>query len=114
MLVVVRGLTDARSWSLIENTLFLVAGTLAISLPVGTALAVALFRTNLRFRRLAMVLLCIPLLVPLYMQAVAWQAAFGPTGWYRLLDSAPYRAGLLDGWRARFGFMPPRQSRGSR
>ena len=89
---------DARSWSLIENTLFLVAGTLAISLPIGTALGVALFRTDLPLRRAAIVLLGMLIVVPLYVQATAWQAGFRASGWLTLLAAAPYQTGLLEGW----------------
>jgi iron(III) transport system permease protein len=90
---------DARSWSLVENTLLLIAGTLAISLPLGTFLAVALFRTDVYLRRAAIVAVGLLLLVPLYIQAVAWQNGFGSSGWFTLLTSGPYQAGLLEGWR---------------
>jgi len=89
---------DSRSWSLIENTLILVGGTLAISLPLGTALGVMLFRTDLLFRRTAIVLFGLLLVVPLYVQATAWQAGFGASGWLTLLAGAPYQSGLLEGW----------------
>ncbi len=89
---------DARSWSLVENTLLLIAGTLAISLPVGTLLAIALFRTDVLFRRAATVTVGLLLLVPLYVQAVAWQNGFGSSGWFTLLTAGPYQAGLLEGW----------------
>src|SRR5579863_3478610 len=64
--------SDHRTWSLVENTLLLIAGTLALSLPVGTALALLLFRTDAPARRTALVLLGIMLVVPLYLQAAAW------------------------------------------
>jgi len=89
---------DARSWSLIGNTLFLVAGTLAIGLPIGTTLGIALFRTDLPLRRVGIVVLGLLLVVPLYVQATAWQAGFGASGWLTLLASAPYQSGLLEGW----------------
>ena len=89
---------DARSWSLVENTLLLIAGTLAISLPVGIGLAITLFRTDVRFRRAAIVGLGLLLVVPLYIQAVAWQNGFGSSGWFTLLTAGPYQAGLLEGW----------------
>jgi iron(III) transport system permease protein len=89
---------DSRSWSLVENTLFLVIGTVAISLPLGTALGVALFRTDVPFRRAAIVLVGLLLVVPLYVQATAWQAGFGASGWFTLLSGSPYQTGLLEGW----------------
>jgi len=92
-------LSDRRTWSLIENTLLLVAGTLAISLPIGTALAVLLFRTDAPGRRTVAVLLGIMLIVPLYLHAAAWEAGFGPSGWFTVLAGNPYQAELLSGWR---------------
>ncbi|HEV2968942.1 MAG TPA: ABC transporter permease subunit [Pirellulales bacterium] len=92
-------MADARSWWLVENTLLLIAGTLAISIPLGTALAVALYRTDIYFRRAAVAVLCLLLVVPLYLQAAAWQAGFGASGWFTLLTASPYQAGLLEGWR---------------
>src|SRR5438132_1563083 len=89
---------DARSWSLVENTLLLIAGSLAISLPLGTFLAIVLCRTDVLFRRAAIVAIGLLLLVPLYVQAVAWQNGFGSSGWFTLLTAGPYQAGLLEGW----------------
>jgi iron(III) transport system permease protein len=92
-------MADSRSWWLVENTLLLIAGTLAISIPIGTVLAVALFRTDLYFRRAAVAILSLLLVIPLFLQAAAWQAGFGASGWFTLLTASPYQAGLLEGWR---------------
>ncbi len=89
---------DARSWSLLGNTLRLVLWTLAISLPVGTLLAVALFRTDLFLRRSVALVLALLLVIPLYVQATAWQVGFGAAGWFTLLSASPYQTGLLEGW----------------
>ena len=35
---------------------------------------------------------------PLYLQAAAWLAGFGVSGWFTVLTAGPYQAGLLDGW----------------
>ena len=43
-------------------------------------------------------LLGLLLVVPLYVQATAWQAGFGASGWLTLLAAAPYQTGLLEGW----------------
>ncbi len=90
---------DVRTRSLVDNTLLLIAATIAISLPVGTVLAVALCRTDVAGRRIAIAALGVLLWIPLYLQAAAWQAGFGVTGWFTALTAAPYQAGLLDGWR---------------
>ena len=96
-------LSDHRTWSLVENTLLLVAGTLAISLPAGTALAVLLFRTDAPARRTVVVLLGIMLVVPLYLQAAAWEAGFGPSGWFTALTGNPYELPWLSGWWVQCG-----------
>jgi iron(III) transport system permease protein len=75
---------DARLAGLLGNTILLVAGTLAISLPLGIAAAVLLTRTDMPGRRVALALLASMLLVPVYLQAAAWQAGFGLQGWITL------------------------------
>ena len=45
---------DPRQLLLLRNTLLLAAGSCAISLPLGTALAFLLWRTDLPGRRLAL------------------------------------------------------------
>lgn len=77
-------LADDRTRSLAFNTLKLIAGTLAISLPLGAILGILIARTDLPLRRLAAVVLGLLLIVPLYLQAAAWQSGFGPYGWYAL------------------------------
>jgi iron(III) transport system permease protein len=90
---------DARSWSLIANTLRLIAAVLIVSVPPGVAVALLLFRTDVPLRRTAGVLLAVMLIVPLYLQAAAWEAGFGPSGWFTALAARPYQPGLLSGWR---------------
>ncbi len=75
---------DDRLGSLLRNTGWLVLGTLAISLPLGTTAAVLIARTDMPGRRLAAVGLGAMLLVPVYLQAAAWQAGFGLQGWVTL------------------------------
>jgi iron(III) transport system permease protein len=85
---------DARTWTLLLNTLWLAAATCAISLPLGTVLAWLLARTDLPGRRIGIVLLVVMLFVPLYLQAAAWQAGFGLQGWFTLAGRQP---ALLEG-----------------
>ena len=75
---------DDRLGALVFNTALLVAGTLAISLPLGTAAAVLIARTDVAGRRLAAAGLGAVLFVPIYLQAAAWQAGFGLQGWVTL------------------------------
>ena len=75
---------DARLGSLLRNTAWLVFGTLAVSLPLGTVTAVLIVRTDMPGRRPAAAALAAMLLVPVYLQAAAWQAGFGLQGWVTL------------------------------
>ena len=90
---------DERIGMLLANTAWLVAGTLAISMPVGTFLAALLVRTDLPLRRVWLAILAAMLFVPLYLQAAAWQAGFGLQGWYTMIFAQPGTPPLLTGWR---------------
>jgi iron(III) transport system permease protein len=90
---------DTRSRFLAFNTLKLVAATLAFSLPLGCVLGLLIARTDLPMRRTAGVLLGLLIIVPLYLQAAAWQAGFGTFGWYSLAVEASLQTPWLAGWR---------------
>jgi iron(III) transport system permease protein len=66
---------------LVGNTLRLVAGTLAVALPVGIVGAVLLYRTDLPGRSVLRFLTVLTLFVPLPLLCTAWQAALGSGGW---------------------------------
>jgi iron(III) transport system permease protein len=87
---------DYRTWTLVLNTVGLTAATCAVSLPLGTALAWLLVRTDLPGRRGGLTIVGLLPFVPLYLLAAAWQAGFGLQGWCMLSasDSA---------WLARWG-----------
>ena len=68
--------------NVVLNTLVLILGTLAISLPLGVFAAFLMARTNLPGRRLFLFLIAMILVVPLYLQTGAWQAGFGIQGWF--------------------------------
>ncbi|HEV3258777.1 MAG TPA: ABC transporter permease subunit [Gemmataceae bacterium] len=69
-----------RIAELADNTLRLVAGTLALAVPAGTAGAVLLYRTDLPLRRCLRFLTVLMLFIPLPLFVSAWQAALGPDG----------------------------------
>jgi iron(III) transport system permease protein len=75
---------DERTRSLALNTLKLIGGTLAISLPFGALVGALIARTDLPLRRVAAAAIGLLLIVPLYLQAAAWQSGFGPYGWFTL------------------------------
>jgi iron(III) transport system permease protein len=77
-----------RSWAeagrilgLARNTLFLIAGTLALALPLGVIGAVLLYRTDLPFRGVLRLLTILTLFVPLPLFTSGWQAVLGSGGW---------------------------------
>ncbi len=83
--------TAWRSWTeaprlltLARNTFFLVAGTLALALPLGIAGAVLLYRTDLPLRRFWRFLTILTLFVPLPLFTSGWQALLGSGGWLPL------------------------------
>ena len=71
------------------------AAVCALSVPVGTAWAWLLTRTDMPGRRFALGLVAVLLFVPLYLQAAAWEAGFGLQGWAVLAWGLPV---WLDGW----------------
>ena len=74
----------ARLLALSRNTLFLVAGTLAVSLPLGTLAAILLYRTDLPLRGLLRFLVLLTLFVPLPLFTSGWQTVLGSGGWLPL------------------------------
>ncbi len=86
-------LAEAMLWehgfAIVQTTAELLAGTLAISVPVGTFLAIMVARTDLPLRRIVAVLLGLMLVVPLYLQTGAWQAGFGLQGWFTTWSRQP-------------------------
>ncbi|HEY2841244.1 MAG TPA: ABC transporter permease subunit [Pirellulales bacterium] len=85
-----------RTWGLVANTARLVSITCAISIPLGTALAFLITRTDLPGRRVMFVALAWLLFVPLYVQTGAWQAGFGQQGWQTLFG---FGKPWLVGWQ---------------
>jgi iron(III) transport system permease protein len=83
------------------NTALLAAGASLVALPLGTLVAVAIFKTDIIGRNLAAILLTGMLFVPLYVVTGAWDAGFGIQGWHTLVAN-PHLAHepWLAGWRA--------------
>lgn len=74
----------------IQNTLLIIALCLAIAIPIGTFLALMLFRTNAIGTRWAWIALGSQLAVPLYAFAGGWSAGFGMQGWFTSLKLMEY------------------------
>jgi iron(III) transport system permease protein len=90
---------EERIWRLLGNTLILALGSSALSVPVGTLLAILLFRTDLFLRRLLGIAVVVMLFVPLYLQAAGWDAGFGRLGWFSF-SLGQVADPLLGGWGA--------------
>jgi iron(III) transport system permease protein len=84
--------------SSVVNSAVLAAGATAISLPLGTLLAVLLRRYDLPGRQFAAACLGLLLFLPLYVQLSGWDAALGKLGWYSLAVGSMAQP-LLDGMR---------------
>lgn len=82
-----------RLRGLLVNSALLAGGTLLLSVPIGTFLAVVVAKTSVWGKRWLERGLIVLLCVPLYVQATAWQATAGQGGW--LFDGQ-----LLSGWTA--------------
>ena len=74
------------------NTLAVVAGVLFTTVPVAFFLAVTLARTNVFGARLAWLVICSQLVVPLYATVGAWSAGFGTQGWWPLSQAFVVRS----------------------
>src|SRR4051794_27715080 len=72
---------SSRLFGLARNTLLLVLGTVALTLPIGIIAAVLLYRTDLPGRRFFRFVLLLTLFIPLPLFASGWQAALGSGGW---------------------------------
>lgn len=70
-----------RLLALLGTTAQLTLGSLALSLPVGTLLGIAIGKVAFRGRKAFTCLMVSLLFVPLYVQAAAWHAMFGYGGW---------------------------------
>ncbi|MFV1966911.1 MAG: ABC transporter permease [Pirellulaceae bacterium] len=88
---------DARVAFLLRNTLVLGLGTNVVALPVGASLAFLLLRTDIPGRRAGIGALTAVLFLPLYLQAAAWDAAFGYQGWLSLTNTA-FITPLFESW----------------
>jgi iron(III) transport system permease protein len=93
-------LATPRLRGLFLNTALLTGGVLAIALPLGAALGLAVAKIELPGRRVLAWLLVGLLFVPLYCQAGAWRSVLGVGGWLsRPSADNIYADPWLDGWR---------------
>ena len=89
-------LVEPRSRTLALGTLLLASSVCAISVPLGTLLAVLITRTDMPLRRLAGLVLAVLLFAPLVTLAAGWDAGFGISG---VVTTITGGAPMLAGWR---------------
>jgi iron(III) transport system permease protein len=71
----------SRLASLATNTVQLMLGSVALSVPIGTIASVLIYRTDLPGRRFFQFLTILALFVPMPILVSAWQSALGAGGW---------------------------------
>jgi len=87
---------EPRVRMLLVRSLLLAGGSSGLALLPGTLLALLVVKTDVPGRRAVVALLGALLLLPVYLQAAAWQSGFGVGGWAtRIWHTTP----LLAGWR---------------
>jgi iron(III) transport system permease protein len=89
----------ARLSHLGRNTLVLTASTAVVAVPIGTLLAVLLFRTSFVGRELLRIVLAISLFIPLPIVVSSWQSSLGSGGWlpmdfWRSTQDRPWATGM--------------------
>lgn len=98
-----------RLATLFANTLWLTLAVTVTALAIGTITAFLTTRTDLRGRRVWMVVAALPLVVPSYMAALTIVGATGPGGvietWFGLTLPTPY--GFIGAWLALSIFLAP-------
>lgn len=96
-MVVCFAFASARLRGLLINSSLLAGGAVLVSVPLGTLLALGVTKTSLPGRGFIKWLMIGLIFVPLYVQAAAWQAAWGHNGW--LLPSGA-GSSWFDSWFA--------------
>jgi iron(III) transport system permease protein len=74
-------LADPLFWQAVRNTVSFAAGTTALAVVGGTALAILCTRTNLPGRRAYRLLLMAPIVIPPLGLIVGWLAIYGQSGY---------------------------------
>lgn len=94
-------LSDPRVGKLWLRSAELAAAACAFAVPLGTLLAVLLFKTNAPGRTATLPIFVALLFLPLYLVTGAWDAGFGIQGWHTLVSNPNLsHEPWLVGWRA--------------
>ncbi len=87
-------LTDPMFYEALTNTVIMAVGMVAIAVPLGTALAFLLTRTDVKFRGLLEVVVLVPMFISAIVLAFGYTVSIGPSGFVSMLA------------RSVFGFVP--------
>src|SRR5262245_23342597 len=83
------------------NSARLAGLTCLFALPIGSAMALVISKTDVPGRRAAALVLIGMLFVPIYLITGAWDAGFGVQGWYTMATNPHLaREPWLTSWRA--------------
>ena len=88
--------SSTQLWRVAGNTVRISICVALIAVPLGTVLAILLWRTDVPGKIPAQAALALLLFLPLYLQLAGWEAAVGKLGWVTRIVGDP----LLDGWSA--------------
>lgn len=92
-------MTLSHLLSAVGNTLLATTLCIAIAVPLGTAAAILLFRSDVAGRRWAALAVASQLAIPLYVFAGGWSAGVGLQGWMRVAEwLGPTGVGWMQGW----------------
>lgn len=80
-------LQDDKTWSVITNTVIVVAGATVISVSIGILMAWVIAYTNIRAKKLMQIFIVLPFVIPSYISTLAWTQFFGSNGLYSTLIS---------------------------
>lgn len=90
-------LLSGRAWILAEHSLALSSTTTSATLILGVPLGILLGKSDLPFRRLFLIILVIPLVIPPYVLGVCWSSALSQDGPVARWVGPPI-ASLLSRW----------------
>lgn len=85
-------LTDADFWHALRNTLLLAIAKVIIAVPLGSAVAILVTRTNVPFARALDNLMMLPMLVPAIVLGFGYIIALGPVGLFSNMWSNAFGA----------------------
>ncbi|XEC96630.1 ABC transporter permease [Paenibacillus tarimensis] len=78
-------LTSPRTWSVLENTVYVVCGSTFIAVLLGVSLAWLVAYSDIRGKRVVQAFALVPFLIPSYIVTLAWAQFFAPKSMFSTL-----------------------------